>query len=308
MRSKHWHIILTTILFATLLWASVSMTYEYTTSVSLPVQLKNLPVQSALKKTLPKSVTMKLKGTGWHLLKYTITSEKKFLIDASYFLKSSIIHTDHFISDYFLLPPELTLMDSSPDSIALEIDISSEKKVKVITDVDVEFSDGYGPIGVASILPDSVLIRGAKSILDTLNGWNTEKKKFVEISKPLNTTLKLTEPLLYILSLGQSEINYSINVQPFAEKTFPGINIEIRLLPPNREVILIPPKLDVIIRGSIDMLSDFSSENLKAYIDYQYLSADSTGYVQPEISIPDGLKIVRKQPDQFQYIIRKRLQ
>ncbi|MDP2209420.1 MAG: hypothetical protein Q8K98_11730 [Bacteroidota bacterium] len=308
MKSKHWHIILATILFATLLWASVSMTYEYTTSVSLPVQLKNLPAQSALKKTLPKSVTMKLRGTGWHLLKYTITSEKIFLIDASYFSKSSIVYTDYFISDYFLLPTEITLMDSSPDSIAIEIDISSEKKVKVITDVDVEFSDGYGQIGVANILPDSVVIKGAKSILDTLNEWTTEKKKFVETSKPLNTTLKLTEPLQYILSLEQSEINYSINVQPFAEKTFPGINIEIRLLPPNREVILIPPKLDVIIRGSIDMLADFSSENLKAYIDYQYLLADSTGYIQPEISIPDGLKIVRKQPDQFQYIIRKRLQ
>lgn len=308
MKSKHWHIILATILFAILLWASVSMTYEYTTFVSLPVQLKNLPANSALKKTLPKSVTMKLKGTGWHLLKYTITSEKIFLIDASYFSKSSIVYTNYIISDYFLLPPEITLLDSSPDSIALEIDVSSEKKVKVIPDVDVEFSDGYGQIGVASILPDSVVIRGAKSILDTLNEWTTEKKNFVEISKPLNTTLKLTEPLQYILNLEQSEINYSINVQPFAEKTFPGINIEIRVLPPNREVILIPPKLDVIIRGSIDMLADFSSENIKAYIDYQYLLADSTGYIQPEIIIPDGLKIVRKQPDQFQFIIRKRLQ
>ncbi len=308
MKSKHWHIILATILFATLLWGSVSMTYEYTTSVSLPVRLIKLPPQSALTKTLPKSITMKLRGTGWHLLKYTITSEKRFLIDASYFSKSSIVYTDYLISDYFLLPPEITLMDSSPDSIAIEIDVISEKKIKVIPDVDIEYSDGYGQIGETSILPDSVIIRGAKSILDTLNEWTTEKKKFVETSKPLNTTLKLTEPQEYILSLEQNEINYIINVQPFAEKTFPGINIEIRLSPPNREVILIPPKLDVIIRGSIDMLADFSSENLKAYIDYQYLLADSTGYIQPEISIPDGLKIVRKQPDQFQYIIRKRLQ
>ncbi len=308
MKSKHWHIILATILFATLLWGSVSMTYEYTTSVSLPVRLIKLPPQSALTKTLPKSITMKLRGTGWHLLKYTITSKKRFLIDASYFSKRSIVYTDYLISDYFLLPPEITLMDSSPDSIAIEIDVISEKKIKVIPDVDIEYSDGYGQIGEASILPDSVIIRGAKSILDTLNEWTTEKKKFVETSKPLNTTLKLTEPQEYILSLEQNEINYIINVQPFAEKTFPGINIEIRLSPPNREVILIPPKLDVIIRGSIDMLADFSSENLKAYIDYQYLLADSTGYIQPEISIPDGLKIVRKQPDQFQYIIRKRLQ
>lgn len=308
MKSKHWHIILATILFATLLWGSVSMTYEYTTSVSLPVRLIKLPPQSALTKTLPKSITMKLRGTGWHLLKYTITSEKRFFIDASYFSKSSIVYTDYLISDYFLLPPEITLMDSSPDSIAIEIDVISEKKIKVIPDVDIEYSDGYGQIGEASILPDSVIIRGAKSILDTLNEWTTEKKKFVETSKPLNTTLKLTEPQEYILNLEENEINYIINVQPFAEKTFPGINIEIRLSPPNREVILIPPKLDVIIRGSIDMLADFSSENLKAYIDYQYLLADSTGYIQPEIFIPDGLKIVRKQPDQFQYIIRKRLQ
>lgn len=308
MKSKHWHIILATILFATLLWASVSMTYEYTTSVSLPVQLKNLPTQLALKKSLPKSVTMKLKGTGWHLLKYTITGEKIFLIDASYSSKNSIIYTDYFISDYYLLPPEITLMDSSPDSIALDIDVSSEKKVKVITDVDLEFSDGYGQIGVPSILPDSVVIRGAKSILDTLNEWRTEKNKFVEISKALTATLKLTEPLQYILSLDKNEINYSIDVQPFAEKTFAGINIEIRLLPPNREVILIPPKFDLIIRGSIDMLADFSSEKIQAYIDYQNLLADSTGYIQPEITIPHSLQIVRKQPEQFQYIIRKRLQ
>ncbi len=308
MRSKHWHIILATILFATLLWVSVSMTYEYTTSVSLDVQLNNLSDQLALKKTIPKSVTMKLKGTGWHLLKYIITSEKIFLIDALNFTKSSTVYTDLFIFDNLLIPPELTLIDTSPDSIKLEIDVASEKKVKVIPDVEVEFSDGYGQIGEATIQPDSIVIKGAKSILDTLNGWKTRKKKFLEISNPLNTTLELTEPPQYILSLEQSEINYKINVQPFAEKTFPGIEVEIRSLPYDREVILIPPKLDLIIRGSINMLSDFSSENVKAFIDYKYFLTDTTGYVQPDISIPEGLKVVRKQPDKFQYIIRKRLQ
>jgi hypothetical protein len=96
-------------------------------------------------------------------------------------------------------------------------------------------------------------------------------------------------------------------VQPFAEKTFTGIPIVATAVPPNREVIFIPPRFDVIVRGGIQQLAKLTPDDFQATISYQHLIEDSIQVVVPQITVPPETKIIGQTPAQFKFIIRKKL-
>ncbi|MBU2471548.1 MAG: hypothetical protein KKF20_03990, partial [Bacteroidetes bacterium] len=180
--------------------------------------------------------------------------------------------------------------------------------VRVVPQIVMSFRESYGPIGEAIVFPDSITVGGARSVVDSLKYWMTEQIIISDLREPVNLDLKLEEPPEYILKLFQNKINYKIDVQPFAEKSIIGLNVEVNYLPINKEVVFIPPKMDIIIRGSIEKLKEISSADFRAYVDFPNLVSNTLGNIQPEINVPDGIKIVRRNPEKFQYVIRKRLQ
>jgi len=77
--------------------------------------------------------------------------------------------------------------------------------------------------------------------------------------------------------------------------------------PPNKEVIFIPPRLDIIARGGIDQLAKITPESFQATIDYRALVEDSANAIYPALQGPAGVKVVSRKPERFQFIIRSRL-
>lgn len=308
MKFKKLHIVAASILFAIVMWISINMTYDYTTNVSIPVILENFPINKALQKPVPKQLNVRIKGNGWNLSSLKLTGDLKLNIDISELSDYNVLSTDKAIFEKLRLSGEVAILDVDPDSLTIILDTKITKKVMIIPDVVIFFRDGYGQVGEEIISPDSVEITGSKKLLKDILNWKSKRHEFREISESINTSLDLIEPPEYLFKLNQNNINYKIQVQPFAEKTLTGINIDVKLTPINRDVIIIPPKIDLIIRGNIKQLSEITNESLKVFIDYTELLSDTTGYFHPQIQTPGGTKVVQKQPDQFQYIIRKRLQ
>lgn len=290
------------------MWLSINMTQEYTVALQVPVILKNFSDKLALKSPVPKTLTFKIKGNGWHLTSLYISGNIQFVVDVSKINANQTIHTNNSVNENFKLPSSINILDVYPDSLVISIEEFSKKKVKVIPQIVMSFRESYGQIGETVLIPDSVIIGGARSVVDTIRYWMTEQISISDLREPVNLDLKLEEPPEYILKLFQNKINYKIDVQPFAEKSIIGLNIEVNYLPINKEVVFIPPKMDIIIRGSIEKLKEISNNDFRAYVDFPSLVSDTLGNIQPEMSTPDGIKIVRRSPEKFQYVIRKRLQ
>jgi hypothetical protein len=102
-------------------------------------------------------------------------------------------------------------------------------------------------------------------------------------------------------------VHVSINVQPFAEKVLNGIPIEGVGVPSNREIIFIPPKIELVARAGIKQLASLVAADFHARIDYLSILTDTTGMVDPIVTGPPGIQIVSKHPERLQYIVRKRL-
>ncbi len=308
MKFKNLHIVAASILFAIVMWISINMTYDYSTSVSIPVILENFPETEALQSPVPKQLTARLRGNGWNLSSLKLTRDLKLIIDVTELDKNNVLNTDKLIFDKLRLSAEVNVLDVEPDSLVIILDEKIFKKVPIIPEVVTFFKDGYSQIGDTFLDPDSINISGSKTYLDNILYWKSKRYEFKDISESIKVDLELFDPPDYLVNLKKKNIKYQIQVEPFAEKLFTGINVEVISTPFNRDIIIIPPKMDLIVRGSIAQLSEFSNDNINIFIEYFELMSDSTGYFTPQIKTPEGIKVVQRQPEQFQYIIRKRLQ
>ncbi len=307
MRNKRIHIILATTLFAILLWGSINMSYQYQVTSAAPLVIENIPSGSAIKTSIPRELQMRFRGNGWRLAPLLWGSELKYVLDLSAIPPTQNAFTLNDIAENLNIPAGIQPLDMKPDSIFIQLDSDAQKKVPVILDHTISFREGYGQVGDPVVRPESVVIGGAKSLLQRIDSWKTRRSTFESLKAPVDIDVPLAESASYILSFSPPSINVRINVQPFAEKTIPGLTAQVQSVPPNREVILIPPKIDIVVRGDIEQLSELTLSAFVATIDFDAILADTSGYVRAKIDLPPGLQVVSRRPERHQYIVRKRL-
>ena len=83
--------------------------------------------------------------------------------------------------------------------------------------------------------------------------------------------------------------------------------MEIHGVPLTQEVLFIPPKIELVVRGGIQRLSAVELQDVLAWVDYQTVIADTTGIIDFHVRTPDGIQLVQKRPERLRYIIRKKL-
>jgi hypothetical protein len=83
-------------------------------------------------------------------------------------------------------------------------------------------------------------------------------------------------------------------------------------LPQDKEVILFPPEIKVVLRGALSSLVELEykpneqDKNLKAFVDYRDVVSDKTGLVKPQVIVPENLKLISTSPEGLSYIIRQK--
>ena len=307
MQNKRYHIVIASIIFAAVMWVSVNMGYEYTLTKHIPVVIENLKEGKALKFSVPKTVSVRFKGRGWLLASLYFMPDLKYFIDVSSLSTQHFVITGNDLTEHIKLPVAVQPLDVKPDTLILALDEYSEKRVRIAPRLSLDYREGYGLVGQVHVTPESVLIGGAKEVIEQITEWPTVHQKFTNISNSINTEIPLDEPSDYSVEVYRSTVQLVINIQPFAEKTFSGIVVEATAIPSNREVIFIPPKIDVTVRGGVNQLANISVADFQAMVDYQTLTQDTSGIVVPILAGPEGVKIVNRKPDRFQFYIRKRL-
>jgi YbbR domain-containing protein len=307
MKKKRFHIIIATTLFAVLLWVSVNMSYDYHVVVSVPLIIENLPLDKAIATPLPRSVQIKLRGSGWRSAALMLGADPRCIIDAGSLgaHKHSLVLND--VIDRVTIPIGIQPVDMKPESLYFDFDSYTQKRVRVLLNAEAEFRTGYGQVGETVITPDSITIGGATSLLATITGWPTTRTMFTDLKSPLDAELSLADSASHYLRLSPQAVHVRIDVQQFAEKTINGLPVETHAVPQNKEVILIPPKIDLIVRGGVEQLSTLGNDSFSAVVDYTVIITDSTGYTDPIVVSPKGVYLVTKKPERMQFIIRTKL-
>lgn len=307
MKKRRIHIVLGATLFAALLWIIVNMREQYQTTIAVPLVVDNIPPGSAIQTPVPRYLYLRCTSDGWQLASLAMGGERRCVLDVGSLPAVQQVLTLKDVVERITLPLGIQTISMRPESVYVSLDRFAQKNVPVVLDCHLSFKEGYGLIGSPSVTPETVQVVGAETVLKRIGFWRTTRTVFDNLKAPVEEDIALADTSSYVLNFHPGRVRVQINVQPFAEKPFSGLPVEILSVPGNREVILIPPKIDIVVRGGIDQLSALSLRDFQASVDYALVIKDTSGFIDPQIVPPAGVQIVNRRPERLQYIVRKRL-
>ena len=99
-------------------------------------------------------------------------------------------------------------------------------------------------------------------------------------------------------------IDVTLDVQRIVDKQFEDVPVDVIDIPSGREVVLLPNKININLRGGIEILGKLRIQQFRAYVKYQTLVDDTTGSIVPEILLPENISLQFTKPDRLRYVIR----
>jgi hypothetical protein len=306
MKKKRFHIVIAVILFGILLWLSVTLRESYQITLAVPVILEDIPQGMAVRTPISRALSVKLHGDGWRLigLEWGPTLRITLPIGASAHDGEKITFND--FADRLPFGSNIRVVDVKPESIVVHLDRYAEREIPVLLDCAFRFRDGYGAVEEPVVAPESITVGGAESVIRNLSSWKTEHHTFDDLRSSVDATVSLMQNHEYSFYLSPSRVQIRLAVEPFAEKSIGGLIVEVHSLPKDREVLFIPPRLEIVTRGGIRRLANAASADFVASVEYEHLLSDTSGRVEPTVQAPSGIQVVSKRPDRLQYVIRKR--
>lgn len=307
MKGRRTHIVAATTLFASLLWISVNLGDTFQTVMVVPLSVTGLPPAMALQSQVPRSLHLRFRGEGWRLAALHAGGEQSCAMDVTSLLPGQWIITGADVIDRLSIPAGVELIAMVPDSIPVAFDSLASRRVVVVPDLAVTFRDRYGRVGPVQVEPESVTVSGASSVLAAITSWKTATAVYRDLKAPLDVTVPVAPAERHQLEITPASVRIRMEVQWFAEKIVSGVRVEVHSVPPHREVILVPPRVELIVRGGVERLGRVGPDDIRASLDYGTILSDTTGSLAPEILAPPELQVVSRRPERVQYIVRKRL-
>lgn len=253
-------------------WFLVELSKEYTSIIDYPIKISSLPDDKILISEVPDNIQLKITGKGFDLLKYELAS---FIFP--YIINYEEI-TNHNHSDNFQLqtsiifndirnkfPSNIEIKEIFPKKISFVFSSSTEKKVPVKVNISYRLAKQYVIRDKIIILPDSVVVKGVRVVLDTLSAVYSKQYNLKILDKPVKKILTLKK--IPFTSFSTKKVTLFINVQQYTEATI-RIPIVMKNLPDSLSIKFIPDKVTVKYKSTLDDFNKIHPDQFKATVNY----------------------------------------
>ena len=296
-------LLIISIAFSVIIWGSISLSEEYYANVNVPLRVVGFPNGFAIGSEIPENITIKLRGIGWKLFAVNIGKEVTYNISVngdSGFMQIKLM--DHLTDNRWMLS-ELDIIDIVPNSLSFLIERRVKKKLPIVADLNLEFKVGYGLAKEVVLEPDSVLIDGPQSVVNSLTEIKTKEIKLSSLDKLIIKNIGF----IYLpgTSYGTRFVSVNLDIQRIVDKQFDDIDVEVLDVPPDRDVILLPNKISCSVRGGIEILGKLEKDQFRAFVFYRDVVLDTLGNVIPHIEHPVNTTLKYIKPERLRYIIKK---
>lgn len=296
-------IIIASFLFAVVIWISVVLGNSFIYKIEVPLKISLSDNEVAIKSELPSTVVLNLNAQGWRLL--SILSTKEISFRCMLPTKESIYkyQLTSSASDNQWLNSEVKVVDVSPAFLQIELDKKVSKKVKVNPIANLNFKKGFGLARQLNVFPDSVTLIGARSLLSHINEVRTDDLIVDQISNSFIEQIKIN--ISPGVELSPSYVKIYGDVQKIVDREMTNIPIEIKNIPKNKTILLLPDKISLSVRGGINFLGRMTKEDFQVFIDYRDIISDTLATVSPTVIPPKYVRLIYLDPERIKYIIKK---
>lgn len=299
---------------ATVFWFLNALNKEYTVDLSFPVKYTNLPKNKILANSPPDHFTLKVNSYGFTILRHKLSMAFSPLVfNVNDFtgrrMESSEsskfrIGTRQFINRISAqVSNELRIIEIQPDSLYFEFDKIVHRKIKVEPNITYTLKQQYYLNGNITTDPDSVLVSGAESVLDTLQYVLTQKQHYKELEK--NTQRNVQLEGYENLTIEPKRVILKIPLEEYTEKNLIA-PVHVTDAPANVNIKLFPDKVKVSFLVALSHFSDITEADFKLTVPYSDVVEKKEMLKINLDTKPQNILSVSVVPEQVEYLIEEK--
>lgn len=302
------------IILASAFWYLNALNKRYIHELTLPIKYSNYPTNKIQVAKLPETVDVTMEAYGYRIFSYKygfITHDIKLNIATSSLFKlNKSDSTKYYILTNFernklteQFTSDVRIINIEPDSIYFKFDELSRKKVAIKLNADFEFAPQHMQINDVSIEPDSIVITGPQTVLDTVDIIETQTKSYNELNESLNENIQLAARLGFKLT--QDNVRLKLDVRQFTESMV-EVPIITKNVPDTLSLITFPKNCNIYYNVPIDLYESIGLEDFRVVVDYDKIQTGKENLKLEIEKIPDHILISKTNPSRVQFIIEKR--
>lgn len=286
-------------------WLSTKLSNIYTLEQSFTLLLTEVPegiIPSDTSRKIKASVT----ASGFEILLYRLF-DKSVTISLQEADFSSTLGRVSLRNQQFSIEQQLfdntRLNQIYPENLNIVYSRLDEKRVAVVPQTQIQLRAGYLSDFPIQSKPDSILVRGPKSILDTLKGVSTMFFEGTDVYEGISQEVGLKS--IPELQLEQETVQLVMPVSRYSEKEF-VLQVEVINLPLGVRVKLFPPTAKLRATLPMALLNTVKESDFRLVVDCENLQdQESKSLKLTLLKQPPGLKQLIWEPEEVNYLIRK---
>ncbi|WKD86867.1 hypothetical protein KCTC32516_02247 [Polaribacter huanghezhanensis] len=289
-------------------WLLTKLSKEYQTVITFPVEYVNIPQDKLIQSTPLDKINIQGNASGFKLLGISLFKKKIRLdvkkahrkLNSKYYLllENQKIDIQNQVSNNFIIN------GIAQDTIYLDLGQLTSKKVPLKGNFDFSYKSGYHLTKPIQITPDSILVSGPKSQIDTLQNLHLQKLTLKDISKSVAQTIKINA-ISKRLKFSIKEATVLADVDRFTEGKL-ELPFEIINLPENALVTTFPKTIQIFYQVGLTNFSKVNATSFRIVCDYNNSINNNLNYLIPRVVVkPDFVSSVKVNPNKIEYLIQK---
>lgn len=300
------------VVIATILWFLNALNKDYSAVISYPVKYVNLPQGKHLISDLPSTLSLEVRAKGFALLGHRISTSFLPITFNVNTYSNHLLEKDE-VFEYTLntneikdkignqLNTEIKLLDITPATIEFKFAQSVEKKVAVRPVVNYTLKRQY-ILNQITATPDSVLVSGPATIIDTLRYISTKSLRLKDLGKSVTKEVELTP--LRGCTVDDATVKLDLQVEQFTE-TKKTIRLQARHVPGSFYLRLFPDNVNITYDVGLSNYEKITNQDFEFYVDYD--QTQSSSYLDVKVGkTPAFIKNLVFSPQKVEYIIERK--
>ena len=287
------------------------MEKRYTGRISVPINYVEFPKDRQLSNSLPQKFDLMVDAYGYTLLSYklrlafspvllNVTELVDNAIEKGYRNKYTVSTVNHKEEIEKQISSEIRILSIKPDSLIFNFSKIISKRIKVKPNVKIGFENQYSLMDEAFATPDSILVSGPKSVLDTIKFVYTNFHSYSKLSHSVEE--KATIQPIKGLTIPVTEVNLTIPVEQNTEVRF-EVPIAIINKPDNIVIKTFPGKVKISCRIGLSKYKKLDYNAFHAFINYEKISLSDTRLPVLFESSSNAVLSVSFEPKEVEYIL-----
>ena len=303
------------LLLSGLFWLLTSLSEEYVSEIPIPVVYNQLPEDVLIANELIPTVTAEVQCLGFDLMWYWLRFEHlEMPVNANPTELPSL--NKQGVSLHYMLTGDkgsqlaamkdnqLTVLSIQPDTLFLKFIPKFIKQVPVRLSADISFQKQFGMVSDPLLIPDSVLVIGAKEDVDTIAFITTEPQSWTDLNESLTNEVHLQKfTNLPFVTISHENIEVQVNLVEFTEGS---VSVPLQIIADKPESVKVFPN-EVEIKYQVP-LADYDkvkSEQFRVSVVLNENSLKQSSLVVHIDRKPEEVTQVRVRPTQVEFIDQK---